>query len=281
MSYQILALEMDGPVARLSLNRPDAANAMNLAFWQEMVDVFATLEDERAARVVVIDGAGKHFTSGMDLEVFTGLQGAESDDPARLREQLRRTVAEFQESFNVVERCRLPVIAAVHGACIGGGMDLIAAADMRYCSEDAFFSIHEINIGMAADVGTLQRMPHLIPDGLMRELAYTGRRLSADEAKACGLVNDVFADKAEMMSAVGDVAKDIASKSPIAISGIKEMLTYARDHSVADGLNYVATWNAAMLTGADMPAALAAQAERRAADFEDLLAPRHLVRRRS
>ena len=281
MGYQSLAFAMDGAVARLSLNRPEAANAMDLAFWQEMADVFAALEEQREARVVVIDGAGKHFTSGMDLQVFASLQGGESDDPARLREQLRRTVLEFQDSFNAIERCRLPVIAAIHGACVGGGMDLIAATDMRYCTADAFFSIHEINIAMAADVGTLQRLPHLIPAGLMRELAYTGRRLGADEAKACGLVNEVFADKAAMMTAVGKIAGEIASKSPIAVAGTKEMLTYARDHSVADGLNYIATWNAAMLSGADMPAALAAQGERRAAEFEDLLPPRRVVRRRS
>ena len=202
MTYESLAYASDGRVARVTLDRPEAANAMNPAFWQEMVDVFATIASDTEIRAVVIDGAGKHFSSGLDLATFESLSPPSGVAPSRWREQLRRIVLELQESFNVVERCRAPVLAAIHGACIGGGVDLISACDIRYCTTDAFFSIHETNIGMTADVGTLQRLPHLIPDGLVRELAYTGRRMYGEEARAAGLVNAVYESKEEMLAEV-------------------------------------------------------------------------------
>ncbi len=162
-------------------------------------------------------------------------------------------------------------MAAIQGGCIGGGVDLIAATDMRYCTKDAFFTIMEINIGLTADVGTLQRLPHLIPSGLMRELAYTGRRLSADEAKDVGLVNQVYDNHDDMLEGVTAIARDIATKAPLAVAGTKEMLNYTRDHSVEDGLRYVATWQAAMLSSADMMEAMQARQEKRDANFNNLL----------
>lgn len=204
----------------------------------------------------------------MELETF----GAEifvdaNAEPSRASEALRKTILRLQDNLTSIERCRKPVVAAIHGACIGGGIDIITCCDMRYCSEDAFFSIKEIDIGMTADVGTLQRLPHLIGQGVVRELAYTGRRVPAGEAKELHLVNRVFATREAMLAGVKEIAQEIASKSPLAIRGTKEMLLYARDHSVADGLNYVATWNSGMLSKHDLMAALDAGND--VAEFSD------------
>jgi len=201
-------------------------------------------------------------------------------DGGRIREQMKNNVLELQESFNVIEKCRLPVLVAVQGGCIGGGVDLISATDMRYCTEDAFFCIQEINIGMTADVGTLQRLPHLIPSGLVRELAYTGRRLLAAEALGSGLVNEVFTDQDAMLKKVMEIAADIASKSPLAVHGTKEMLVYTRDHSVDDALRYMAIWQAGMFYSNDLFEAAAANAEKRAPAFDDVLPPKQLIRRK-
>jgi enoyl-CoA hydratase len=192
-----------------------------------------------------------------------------SSDPARGAEQFRRNVLRMQDNLTALEKCRKPVLAAIHNTCIGGGVDLTCCADMRYASRDAFFSVREIDIGMTADVGTLQRLPKLIPDGVARELAYTGRDMSAEEARAVGFVNRVFNDRKAMMAGVMDIARQIAEKSPLAVRGTKEMLLYSRDHSVAEGLDHVATWNAGMLSARDLEAGLQAQATRSQAEYED------------
>lgn len=280
MARETLKLEVADGIATVTLARPEALNAMNRAFWQEMVDVFTDVDDTAEARVVVLAAEGKHFTAGLDLTEF-GQITAEAGDEGRRRERLRRQVLEMQETFSVIERCRVPVLAAIHGACIGGGIDLVSACDVRYASADAFFSIHEINIGIVADVGTLQRLPHLMPAGLVRELAYTGRRMPAAEAAECGLVTRTFADRDAMLAEVGKIAAEIASKSPLAVSGTKEMLNYSRDHTVADGLNYVATWNAAMLISDDLKEAVAAQMAKRPGQFANLPAPPRFVKRRA
>jgi enoyl-CoA hydratase len=281
MSYSTLALQVTDHVAHVTLDRAKRLNTMIPEFWQEMVDVFAEIDADPSVRVVVISSSGRHFTAGLDLKAFAPFFGDLGQGEAgRVRERLRRTVLEMQESFNVIERCRLPVLAAVQGACIGGGVDLVSACDMRYCTADAFFVIQEINIGMVADVGTLQRLPHLIPAGLVRELAYTGRRLEADEARQSGLVNRVFDDHAALLDGVMEMAREIASKSPLSVHGSKEMLNYTRDHTVAEGLNYIATWQAGMLISDDFTEAARAAAEKRAPAFDDLLPASKMVRRR-
>jgi enoyl-CoA hydratase len=280
MPYTTFDYMLADHVAHIKFNRPDKLNTMVPAFWTEMIEVFAAIAATPAVRAVVISSTGRHFTAGMDLAVFDGLGTAASSDRARVSEQLRRSVLETQESFNVIEACRVPVLAAVQGGCIGGGVDLISACDMRYCTADAFFCIQEINIGMVADVGTLQRLPHLMPAGLVRELAYSGRRLPAAEAKASGLVNAVHADQAGMLEAVLGIARDIAAKSPLAVHGTKEVLKYTRDHSVADGLDYIAVWNAGMLLSEDMAEQMRANQEKRPAKFADLLPSKRLTRRR-
>jgi enoyl-CoA hydratase len=269
MAYEAFELTVKDHVAHLALNRPDKLNTMIPAFWTEIVEIFKALEQNPAVRAAVISSTGRHFTAGMDLSVFTNLVPATADQ-GRLREQFRRTVLTIQECFNVIEKARFPVLAAIQGGCIGGGVDMVTACDMRYCSADAFFQVAEINIGMTADVGTLQRLPHVMPSGLVRELAYTGRRLSAQRALAFGLVNEVFESHEALVDGVLAIAAEIAGHSPLAVAGTKEMLNYARDHSVSDSLNYIATWNAAMFIGNDMAEAFAAKAAKRPPVYEDL-----------
>lgn len=268
-SYITLALSVTDKVATVALNRPDKANAMNEDMWRELEECFNWLDTEPGVRVVILAANGKHFCSGLDLSIFAGLGGTEGAEKSRQSEQLRRTILRLQGNLNAIERCCKPVLAAIHSSCIGGGIDMTSCCDMRYCSEAAYFSIKEIDIGMTADVGTLQRLPRIIGDGVMRELAYTGRRVDAAEAKAIGLVNAVYADKDTLMAEVTLIAKNIAAKAPLAIRGTKEMLLYTRDHSVADGLNYIATWNAGMLSTDDVMKAMTASMKGETADFDD------------
>ena len=207
----------------------------------------------------------------MDLAVFSMGSGDAQAEVGRVRANLRENALHLQDSFSCLEKARIPVLAAIQGGCIGGAVDMVTACDMRYASEDAFFCIQEINIGMTADVGTLQRLPKLIPEGVCRELAYTGRRMHSDEAKSVGLVNEVFSDQASLLDGVMGIAEEIASKSPLAIWGSKEMITYSRDHSTSDSLNYIATWQSGMFQPADMKEAFQAKAESRPSEFDDLL----------
>jgi len=272
-----MCLKIEDGIAHVELTRGSEFNTMNKAFWPEMVKIFGEIENEPLARVVVLSGQGRHFTSGLDLNDFTAGLTATEGEPARSAEALRRTILNMQETMTVLDRCRLPVLAAIQGACIGGGIDLISACDIRYCTEDAFFCVQETNIGMTADVGTLQRLPHMLPYGILRELTYTGRRMMASEAREWGLVNKIYSDKAALLNGVKEIAQEIASKSPVTTVGNKEMLNYARDHSIQDGLNYVATWNAAMLSRADLGEAFIAKKEKRDPLFNDLARSRKTV----
>jgi enoyl-CoA hydratase len=266
--FETLEVSIEQQVATVNLNRPDKANAMNGTMWDELQTCFEWLDAQPSVRVVILAGNGKHFCAGLDLGVFGNLQGA-STEPARRAEQLRRTILRMQDNLTAIEQCRVPVLAAIHNTCIGGGVDMTCCADMRYATQDAFFSIREIDIGMTADVGTLQRLPRIIPDGVVRELAYTGRNMGATEAKEVGFVNQVFKDRDTMLREVTAIARTIASKSPLAVRGTKEMVLYSRDHSVADGLNYIATWNAGMLSQADLQAGMQAQMNKSQAGYED------------
>ncbi len=265
-----LRLELANGVLDVCLNRPDKSNALDDALWFELRSAFDWADAEPAVRAVVLSGEGRHFCAGIDLDMLGGiLQRIADADEARRREKLRRLILDLQDCLTSLERCRKPVLAAIHGACLGGGVDLVACCDMRYVSADAHFAVREIDLGIVADVGTLQRLPRLIPEGLARELAYTGRTLGADEAVRCGLANAVHPDRDALLAAVRGIARQIATKSPLAVRGTKEMLNYSRDNSVADGLNQVATWNAAMLISADLDEALAAAGEMRTPRFAD------------
>ncbi len=267
-TFETLDLSIEEHVATVCLNRPDKANAMNAPMWDELQVCFEWLDAEPGVRAVILAGNGKHFCAGLDLSVFGSLSGT-NKDPARRAEAIRRTALRMQGNLSAIEQCRVPVLAAVHNTCIGGGVDMICCADMRYATEDAYFSIREIDIGMTADVGTLQRMPKIVPDGIVRELAYTGRNMDAEEAREVGFVNRVLENRESLMREVKKIARAIASKSPLAIRGTKEMVLYTRDHSVADGLNYVATWNAGMMSQADLQAGIEAQTNKTQASYED------------
>ncbi|PWW49034.1 crotonase/enoyl-CoA hydratase family protein [Melaminivora alkalimesophila] len=269
-TFETLSVSLHEHIATVCLSRPDKANAMNATMWQEIRQAFQWVDETPQARVAVLQAEGKYFTAGIDLAMMLGLEAEVADEcEGRQREKLRSLILDLQGTLTSLERCRKPVLAAIHGGCIGGGLDLVTCADMRYCSEDAFFTIKEIDIGMVADVGTLQRLPRLIGQGIARELAYTGRVVDAQEALRIGLVNRVYATREELHAGVQEIAVTIAAKSPLSIRGTKEMLNYARDHSVADGLNYVATWNAAMLQSQDLRQALQASMARQAPVFRD------------
>ncbi|MCP5065834.1 MAG: crotonase/enoyl-CoA hydratase family protein [bacterium] len=269
-------VSLEGQVAHLKLSRPEVFNSMNRAFWRELPSIVDELDAQAEARVIVISSTGKHFTAGMDLAVFDGVgqnspkEGSGASEIGRTRASTRESVLFFQEAFNALERARMPVIAAIQGGCVGGGVDMISACDMRYCTEDAFFCIQEINLGLTADVGTLQRLPKIIPQGVAREYAYTGRRMPASRAQEVGLVNAVYPTQDAMLGDVLEIAHEIAEKSPLAVWGSKEMLNHSRDHSVQEGLQHIATWQSGMFFGQDMAEAFRAKQEKRAPEFENL-----------
>lgn len=269
-AFTTLAVTLEGAVARVTLNRPDKANAMNAPMWVELKAAMEWLDETPQARVGIITGAGRFFTAGIDLAMLGAMKDEVADGcDGRRGEKLRRQILAIQDTVTSVERCRKPVIAAVNGPCVGGGIDLITACDMRYAADDAWFSVKEVDMGLAADVGTLQRLPKIVGEGMARELAYTARKVTAAEAEAMRLINRRFATVDALNDGVAAIAAEIASKSPLAIRGTKEMITYVRDHSVADGLNYIATWNAAMLLSDDLTEAMTAFFEKHPARFRD------------
>ena len=269
-TFSTLTTSLDNHVARITLNRPDKANAMSAAMWQEIRIAMRWIDNTPEARVAIIDAAGSNFCAGIDLGMMMSL-AKQIEDPcdARTRENLRQVILDLQDTLTAIERCRKPVLAAIHGACVGGAIDLVSCCDMRYASKDAVFSIKEVDIGMTADVGTLQRLPKIISPAVVRELAYTARSIDALEAERVGLVNRVYSSIDTLRAGVMEIAASIAAKSPLAIRGTKEMLNYARDHSVADGLNYIASWNAGLLMSADLQEAMMANMDKRTPEFRD------------
>ncbi len=278
MTYRCFNVEIADHIAHIQLKRGDELNTMVPEFWTELPSIVKDIDDNAKARVIVISSTGKHFSGGMDLSVFTGGGSAGTaasrapQERGRIRANLRLSVLDIQKSFNVLEEARIPVLIAIQGGCVGGAVDMASACDCRYATEDAFFVIQEINIGMTADVGTFPRLCNLMPTGMVRELAYSGRRLPAKKALELGLVNEIFPTQKAMLDHVMGVAKDIAEKSPLAVYGSKVMINYARDHTVADGLDYIATWQAGMYhPEADMMEAFKAKAEKRPGTFEEML----------
>ncbi|KAM4824979.1 delta(3,5)-Delta(2,4)-dienoyl-CoA isomerase, mitochondrial-like [Thomomys bottae] len=265
-SYESLQVTSAGThILHVQLNRPDKRNAMNRAFWREMVECFNKIARDPNCRAVVVSGAGKMFTAGIDLmDMASELLQPEGDDAARISWYLRDLIRRYQNTFTVIEKCPKPVIAAIHGGCIGGGVDLITACDIRYCAQDAFFQVKEVDIGLAADVGTLQRLPKVIGNqSLVNELAFTARKMMADEALSSGLVSRVFADKEAMLAAAFELAAEVSSKSPVAVQSTKVNLLYSRDHPVDQALDYVASWNMSMLQTQDIVKSVQAAMEKK------------------
>lgn len=265
-----LNVEVEDQCAHIQLNRPEKANALNQTLWLEVQKVFNWVDATDAVRVAILSGAGSCFCAGIDFELMGSIL-AEVDalGTGRKEEGLRRRILDFQAAFSVLEGCRKPVLAAVHGPCLGAGLDLVAACDMRYASRNARFSLKEVDLGIVADVGSLQRLPYLIGEGQVRELAFTGREFNAAEAQQMGLTNQVFDSAEELLAGVQAIAKTIATKSPLAVRGIKQVMNYNRDHTVASGLNFVATWNAAMLLSEDTQEAVMATLQKRDPQFKD------------
>ncbi len=258
-------------VAHLVLNRPAELNTMHPTFWRELDELLTQIHQEGTARALVISSTGKHFSAGMSLETFAGAISMDDQSPEG-RAAIFDLLTDMQATFSKIENLRIPVVCAIQGGCIGGAVDMVTAACIRYASADAFFCIQEINIGMVADVGTLQRLPKLIPFAVVKELAYTGRRLPAARAMAYGLVNEVFDSAEATLAAALQCAKEIAAKPPVAIWGTKQAVTYARDHSVEDSLRQMGWLQGAVWSNAHVREAMAAMKDKRAGEFVALSA---------
>jgi len=263
------ALTVRDHVAHLVLNRPEAMNTMNPTFWRELDQVLTTLHREGSARALVISSTGRHFSAGMALETFGGAISLDDSSPEG-RAAVFDLLGELQSTFTKLETLRIPVIAAIHGGCIGGAVDMVTACCIRYATADAFFCVQEINIGMVADVGTLQRLPKLVPLGVVKELAYTGRRLPAQKALAYGLVNELFDTQEAMLAAALQCAAEIASKPPVAVWGTKQVIHYARDHTVDDALKQMGWIQGAIWSNDNVREAIAAMKQKRAGEFAPL-----------
>ena len=275
MNYESFKYSSEEGIGHLVLNKGEDLNKMTMNFWYELPKILDEIDRDASLRVLILSSTGKHFCAGMDLKNF-GTLGNDSEkktnvpDKARIGENLYRVAKELQDMLSKLEKLRIPVLAGIQGGCIGGGLDLVTAADMRFASKDAFFCIQEINIGMAADIGTLQRLPRVIPEGKVRELAYTGRRMPAEEALEAGLVNKVYESHEEMVAGIKEMATVIASKSPLAVYGTKAILNFSRDHTIAEGLEYNALWSGAMLPQEDMAEAMMSNIEKRDPEFKDM-----------
>ncbi|MHB8909859.1 MAG: crotonase/enoyl-CoA hydratase family protein [Syntrophales bacterium] len=248
-------IEREGNVAWLVLNRPEKRNSMTWEFFAELAESFRSFDDDPEVRAVVLRAEGKMFTAGLDLVAAGSLMG---DGSAPYREGLRRRILDAQAAIGALERCRKPVIAAVHGWCIGGGVDLLSACDIRLAADDALFSIREVRIGIIADLGTLQRLPHIIGHGWTNELALTGRDFSAEEALQMGFVTRLCEDREALYREAKSLADEIAALPPLAVQGTKEILLHGRDHGVQAGLDTIAQKNAALIPNEDMMEAVAA-----------------------
>jgi enoyl-CoA hydratase len=264
-----IAIARDGGVAHVELDRPDRLNAMDGDMFGAIGDAFRSLGADPSVRVILLSGRGRHFSAGLDLE-YASRQFPPSDDPGRAAEARLRHIKWLQDAFTAAEEARPPVIAAIHGGCIGAGVDLATACDIRLASADAFFQVAEVDVAITADLGTLQRLTHLLPEGVVRELAYTGRRMEAEEALRLGLVNRIEPDREAVIAAGLDLARTIAAKSPLAVAGAKMSLNYSRGRTVEDGLRHVALWNAGALVSADLHAAVKARLGKTEAAFRDL-----------
>ncbi|MBN2284634.1 MAG: crotonase/enoyl-CoA hydratase family protein [Deltaproteobacteria bacterium] len=261
----VFKIEKEGNIAWLTFNRPKERNTMTFEFFDELTLIMNEFDADPEVRVVVIKAEGKSFTAGLDLVAAQELLG---DGSARWRESLKRRVTELQESMSSIEKCRKPVIAAVHGHCIGGGIDLSCACDIRYASKDVIFSIRETRIGIIADIGTLQRMPYIVGHGWFRELALTGRDFGGEEALKMGFITKLCDDKEALDAAVKELAEELAFLPPLTVQGVKEVINFSRDNGVYAGLSYIAQKNAAAVPNEDMMEAVAAMWEKREPKFK-------------
>ena len=264
--YTVITYEVKDGVAEVFLNRPDKSNAMNPPFWPEIRSAFQAIHNDPEVRAAIIAGNGKNFSAGLDLmqsaNVMSQQKGSQETDT------LFHHILEVQEPFNAIDECRKPVIAAVHGACIGGGLDLIAACDIRVCAKDAYFSLREARLAIIADLGSLSRLPEIIGPGHTRELAFTAKDIDAERALRIGLVNDVYEDRDACLKAARELAEEIAQTAPLAVQGAKEVMNYCRDKNFRDGLKYAAARSVMVLKANDLMEAMMAFMQKRKPKFQ-------------
>ncbi len=268
---EFFELSHDGHVAHLKLSRPERMNTMTLAFFPAIRDAVRGLGSEGKTGALVISSTGKHFSAGMALDVFAAGESTLTVSTARDRLAFQESLRKLMDCFTALDEANFPVICAIQGGCIGGALDLATACDIRVCSADAFFTLQEITVGMAADLGTLQRLPKIVPQGVAREMAYTGERLGAERALAVGLVNAVLPDADALLARAMALAETIASKSPLAVAASKLAINHARDHSTASALHQMTLLQSAIFDTGEMATAIAAWKEKRTADFDPLL----------
>lgn len=268
--YFLLATDAATGISRLTLNRPERMNTMDPGFFPAVRDAVRALDDAGETRVLVLASTGKHFSAGMALDVFAGGLGLLDTSDARKRLAFQAGLRRLMDCFTAIDEARFPVLCAVQGGCIGGALDLAAACDIRVCTADAFFTVQEITIGMAADLGSLQRLPKIVPQGVARQMAYTGERLDAQRALAAGLVNAVLPDAAALDAHVMALAREIAGKSPLAVAGSKLALNFARDHGTADALAQMTLLQSAIFDVAEMERAIVAWKAKAPGAFEPL-----------
>jgi enoyl-CoA hydratase/carnithine racemase len=265
--YELIRIDRDAPVADIVLDNPDRLNAMSSGFFEEIRRACEELDADASINAVVLWAEGRLFTAGLDLTSVTGVFSSHSSEAVKNR-GLYDLIRDWQDCMSAPEKCHKPVIAAVHGHCIGGGVDLTTACDIRLCTRDATFSIKETKLAMVADVGTLQRITGIVGKGMAREMAYTGKRIGAERALACGLVNQVFEDKQSLLDGARELAREIAANSPLAVQGTKTVLQYSERHGVEAGLEYVAQWNSSFLMSNDLMEAMSAFSEKRDPKFK-------------
>ena len=270
MPYECFEISIADNVAHIVMSRPEKRNAMNAAFWEELPEIIRDIDDNSKARAIVISSTGPVFSAGIDLSMLSNVGGDGDKNAPTYGAKFLTTVKRLQASFNAIEECRIPVIAAIQGGCVGGGVDLTTACDIRLGTDDSYITIYEINVGMTADVGTFPRILNLMPEGIVRELAYTGRKMGAKELIRHGFYNRTFETPEALVSGALELAREIASKPPLAVCGCKKMITYGRDHNTADALDYIAVWNMSMLIPSEMMEAMMSGKQKRAGNFADL-----------
>ncbi len=269
-TYTVIRVDRNGPIAEVVLDNPDRLNVMAPVFFTEIKQAFDEIDADPEIRVAILWAEGRLFTAGLDLKAAAeGILGSGGDNGsvATKNFEMYKAIQDLQDAMSASEKCRKPVIAAVHGHCIGGGVDLTTACDIRLCTQDATFAIHETKIAIVADVGTLQRITGVAGKGMAREMAYTGKRLTADRALRCGFVNEVYEDKERLLEGARAMAAEIAANSPLAVQGAKAVLQYSEEHSTEEGLEYVAQWNSSFLQSEDLKEAITAFMEKRQPEF--------------
>jgi len=267
MSHECFEVQVEGKVAHVKMSRPERRNAMTAAFWRELPAIVRELDADGKVRALVLSSTGPHFCAGLDLSMFQS-SGALGGATLEARQEFRRELLRLQASLNSLAEARFPVIAAIQGGCIGGGVDMVSACCLRYATRDAYFVIQEINLGMMADVGTFNRVPKQLPEAVVRELGYTGDKLGAERAERLGFVNGLFESHASLLEGALAVARRIAAKAPVAVAATKEMVSYARDHSVAESFAYLNALQPGIFSIEDIQRSVAAKGG--AAEYADL-----------